>query len=255
MNIRLNEVRKYIENHGEATVETLTELLGCSKMTVWRYLKQLEDEGSIRRVRNGAIATSLAGDTEGLYSQRMHENADAKLSIARAAIPYLVPNTSIFLDAGTTVMSLVRQLPNQHYTIVTSGANIAIELSQRSKSTVSCVGGQISSSSLSLSGPQAEAFLATVNIDTAVLAATGYSAGAGFTVGSYTENSLKRRVIQKADKVILLIDRSKLGRTLPFPFASLSDIDVVICDAPLPEDFIQAARAAGTEVLQVQPAK
>lgn len=83
MNIRLNEVRKYIENHGEATVETLTELLGCSKMTVWRYLKQLEDEGSIRRVRNGAIATSLAGDTEGLYSQRMHENADAKLSIAR----------------------------------------------------------------------------------------------------------------------------------------------------------------------------
>ena len=249
MNIRLNEVRKYIENHGEATVETLTELLGCSKMTVWRYLKQLEDEGSIRRVRNGAIATSLAGDTEGLYSQRMHENADAKLSIARAAIPYLVPNTSIFLDAGTTVMSLVRQLPNQHYTIVTSGANIAIELSQRSKSTVSCVGGQISSSTLSLS------FLATVNIDTAVLAATGYSAGAGFTVGSYTENSLKRRVIQKADKVILLIDRSKLGRTLPFTFASLSDIDVVICDAPLPEDFIQAARAAGTEVLQVQPAK
>ena len=116
MNIRLNEVRKYIENHGEATVETLTELLGCSKMTVWRYLKQLEDEGSIRRVRNGAIATSLAGDTEGLYSQRMHENVDAKLSIARAAIPYLVPNTSIFLDAGTTVMSLVRQLPNQHYT-------------------------------------------------------------------------------------------------------------------------------------------
>ena len=247
MNIRLNEVRKYIENHGEATVETLTELLGCSKMTVWRYLKQLEDEGSIRRVRNGAIATSLAGDTEGLYSQRMHENADAKLSIARAAIPYLVPNTSIFLDAGTTVMSLVRQLPNQHYTIVTSGANIAIELSQRSRSTVSCT--------LSLSGPQAEAFLATVNIDTAVLAATGYSAGAGFTVGSYTENSLKRRVIQKADKVILLIDRSKLGRTLPFTFASLSDIDVVICDAPLPEDFIQAARAAGTEVLQVQPAK
>ena len=232
MNIRLNEVRKYIENHGEATVETLTELLGCSKMTVWRYLKQLEDEGSIRRVRNGAIATSLAGDTEGLYSQRMHENADAKLSIACAAIPYLVPNT-----------------------IVTSGANIAIELSQRSRSTVSCVGGQISSSTLSLSGPQAEAFLATVNIDTAVLAATGYSAGAGFTVGSYTENSLKRRVIQKADKVILLIDRSKLGRTLPFTFASLSDIDVVICDAPLPEDFIQAARAAGTEVLQVQPAK
>ena len=36
MNIRLNEVRKYIENHGEATVETLTELLGCSKIDVYK---------------------------------------------------------------------------------------------------------------------------------------------------------------------------------------------------------------------------
>lgn len=255
MNIRLNEVRKYIENHGEATVETLTELLGCSKMTVWRYLKQLEDEGSIRRVRNGAIATSLAGDTEGLYSQRMHENADAKLSIARCrdTLPRAqhldIPGRRHHRYEPRAAASQPALYHSHEWGQYRHRALPALQ------STVSCVGGQISSSTLSLSGPQAEAFLATVNIDTAVLAATGYSAGAGFTVGSYTENSLKRRVIQKADKVILLIDRSKLGRTLPFTFASLSDIDVVICDAPLPEDFIQAARAAGTEVLQVQPAK
>lgn len=40
---RMEEVRKYIDLHGEATVEDLVALCGgCSKMTIWRYLKQLE---------------------------------------------------------------------------------------------------------------------------------------------------------------------------------------------------------------------
>ena len=41
---RMEEVRKYIDLHWEATVEDLVALCGgCSKMTICRYLKQLED--------------------------------------------------------------------------------------------------------------------------------------------------------------------------------------------------------------------
>lgn len=68
-----------------------------------------------------------------------------------------------------------------------------------------------------------------------MLSTTGYSEKGGFSVGSYTECMLKRKVIQKAGRVILLMDRSKLGRTLPFTFAELEDIDVFICDGPLPQ--------------------
>lgn len=247
---RMEEVRKYIDLHGEATVEDLVALCGgCSKMTIWRYLKQLEEEGAVRRIRGGAISNNVRGDMEGLYSQRMYENTEAKRRIASAALPYLDPHGSLFLDAGSTIMSLVKQLPNLRYAIVTSGTNIAIELSQRFDMSVTCVGGQISGVTLSLSGPQAEAFVDSVNIDTAVLSTTGYSEKGGFSVGSYTESMLKRKVIQKAGRVILLMDRSKLGRTLPFTFAELEDIDVFICDGPLPQ-LRSAAQAAHVELVE-----
>lgn len=249
---RIEDVRKYIDLHGEASVEDLVELCGgCSKMTIWRYLQRLEEEGAIRRIRGGAISNNVRGDIEGLYSQRMYENTEAKRRIAGAALPYLEPLCSIFLDAGSTIMSMVKQLPNLRYTIITSGTNIAIELSQRYDMSVSCVGGQISGSTLSLSGPQAEAFLDTVNIDTAVLSASGYSQKGGFSIGSYTESLLKRRAIEKAGRVILLMDRSKLERTLPFTFASLADIHVLICDGPLPEALLAEAREQGVEVVEV----
>ena len=89
----------------------------------------------------------------------------------------------------------------------------------------------------------------SVNIDTAVLSTTGYSEKGGFSVGSYTECMLKRKVIQKAGRVILLMDRSKLGRTLPFTFAELEDIDVFICDGPLPQ-LRAAAQAAHVELVE-----
>ena len=233
---RMEEVRKYIDLHGEATVEDLVTLCGgCSKMTIWRYLKQLEEEGAVRRIRGGAISNNVRGDMEGLYSQRMYENTEAKRRIASAA--------------GSTIMSLVKQLPNLRYAIVTSGTNIAIELSQRFDMSVTCVGGQISGVTLSLSGPQAEAFVDSVNIDTAVLSTSGYSEKGGFSVGSYTESMLKRKVIQKAGRVIMLMDRSKLGRTLPFTFAELEDIDVFICDGPLPE-LQAAAQAAHVQLVE-----
>jgi hypothetical protein len=56
---RIEDVRKYIDLHGEASVEDLVELCGgCSKMTIWRYLQQLEEEGAIRRIRGGAISNA-----------------------------------------------------------------------------------------------------------------------------------------------------------------------------------------------------
>ena len=251
-NRRIENVRKYIDLHGEVTVDELVELCdGCSKMTIWRYLKRLEEEGAIRRIRGGAISNNARWDKENLYFNRMHENSEAKRRIACAALPFLDINSSIFLDSGSTIMNLAKQLPNQHYVVVTSGANIAMELSQRVEMNVTCLGGEISGATLALSGPQAEAFVDMINIDTAVLSASGYSEQGGFTIGSSAESQLKRKVIHKAARTILLMDSSKQGRTLPFTFATLEDVDIFVGDGPLPQDFLDAAQKAGVKLVEV----
>ena len=251
LNERRAQIRDYIDIHGEATVAELLELCGgCSSMTLWRDLNYLEQEGSIRRTRGGAISMrSIQPDIEGLYSQRAQEHTAEKRSIARAAVQFVQTSHAIYMDAGSTLMCVAKLLPDQHFTIITSGANIAIELSQRRSCNVISVGGQISGNTLSFSGPQAESFLDQVNIDTALMATSGYSLTGGFTSGSFSERQLKRKVIEKASRVIMLMDHSKLGRSLPFTFATLADIHALVTDAKPPIDLLQEAEKHGVQVV------
>jgi DeoR/GlpR family transcriptional regulator of sugar metabolism len=218
-------------------------------MTLWRDLNRLEQEGYIRRTRGGAISVQrLQPGSEGLYSQRALTNTRAKDVIAKAALEYIKPSRSVFFDAGSTIMSLAKLLPDEHFTIITSGANIAAELSQHSLFNVTLIGGQISGNTLSCSGPQAEAFLDAINIETAVMATSGYSVTNGFTSGIFSEQRLKKKVIEKAQQVIMLTDSSKLDRSLPYTFAEMKDIDILIVDFVLPEAVRAEADKYGVRV-------
>ncbi len=249
-NERRARIREFIESHGEASMEELAGLCsGCSSMTLWRDLKKLEDAGAIRRKRNGAIAMRLVQtEGEGIYAQRALTNQQAKNEIAGLALEYVQSGHSVFLDAGSTTMALVKQLPDRYYNILTSGTNISSELSQRSKCTVSIVGGQVNGNTLSCSGPQAEVFIDGVNIDIAIMATSGYSLNNGFTSGSFSEHQLKRKVIKKAKRVVMLMDHSKIDHSMPYTFATLQDIDVLISDAPLPPEIRAEAERCGVLV-------
>ncbi len=87
-----------------------------------------------------------------------------------------------------------------------------------------------------------------LNIDTAVMACSGFDIDAGFTSGSFSEQELKRAVIKKARRVFMLMDSSKIMRSMPFTFARFADIDALICDAPLPEDIQAQADESGVQV-------
>lgn len=248
---RIHRIRDYIDAHGEATVSELAALCnGCSTMTLWRDLNKLEQEGAIRRTRGGAIAMRLVQpDQEGVYSQRAMENVEAKMAIAKAAAFLVRPGSALYLDAGSTLMFTARALPDMHITVVTSAANIALELVRRRHCDVILLGGQVSAGTLSCSGTPAEAALESLNIDTALMAASGFSLTAGFSCGSASESRLKRAILQKAAHSVMLMDSSKLGHDLTFSFATLADVGKLICEAPLPADVTAAAQAAGTELL------
>lgn len=251
MNERIARVRDYIQSRGEVSVSELQSLYeGYSSMTIWRDLKQLEEQGYIRRVHGGVISMQTAAlQIEGVYSKRARENTRQKIAIAKAALELIRPGHAVYLDAGSTLMTLANHMGNDRYTIVTSGANIAIELSQRHTCDVLLTGGQISENTLSCSGAQAETFISSINIDLALMSPSGFSLRTGFTSGSQSESLLKRAVIAKAAKVVMLMDNSKLGRSLPFTFATLTDIDMLICDAPLPIEVSSEVEAKGVSCI------
>ena len=63
----------------------------------------------------------------------------------------------------------------------------------------------------------------------------------------------RRAILRQARQSFLVTDHSKLGRPAPARIASLSEIDTVFIDQPLPEDLTQRCAEWGTTV-QVCPA-
>jgi DeoR/GlpR family transcriptional regulator of sugar metabolism len=223
-------------------------------MTLRRDLITLEQQGHLIRTHGGAvsikkIASAGIKGEEDAYSRRAAENGTAKIIIAEKAISLIEKGRSIYFDAGSTVMCLAEMLPDDNYSILTSGLNIALELVKKSQTSVVSLGGLVNRNTLSGSGPNSLLLLDTINIDLAFMAASGFSIDSGFTVSNIYECELKRKIIQRAKQVIVLMDTSKLNKNQPFTFANLADIDIWICESPLPNEYMQATIAHNVHVM------
>lgn len=246
-NERQQHILQLLEHKGEVHLQQLRDVFPeVSMMTLRRDLISLENEGYLIRTHGGAVSVkkvSAGNGEEASYSRRAGENIESKMAIAEKAVGLVEQGRSIYFDAGSTVMCLSKVLPDEGFSIITSGTNIAIELLKKSRPSVVTLGGHVNRNTLSVSGPNSISFLDTVNIDLAFMAASGFSVDSGFTVSNIYECELKRKVVKRAKKVILLMDSSKINKTLPFTYANLEDINMWVCEKALPDEVaLEAAR-------------
>lgn len=249
--VRRETIKELLNSKGEVLLKELEVLFpDCSSMTLRRDLKYLEDTGFVKRTRGGAVALSrLSMSAEDLYSRRALDNTASKKEIAKKAAGFIESGRSLYLDSGTTLMLFAKEIPDDYFSILTSGPNIALELIKNAKPNVTVIGGQLGRNTLSVSGVNANMFLSGVNIDTAFMAASGFSLQNGFTSGTYSECELKKKVLKSASNIIMLMDSSKVNKSLPYTFGSLDDVDVLVSDGDLPQEIIEAAKKTGTKVV------
>ena len=253
INERQQQILSLLEAKGEVQLNQLRDIFPeLSIMTLRRDLMNLETEGHLIRTHGGAVSvkkiTSTGGE-EDAYSLRATENIDAKMKIAQKALSFVEKGRSLYFDAGSTIMFLAKVLPDENYSIITSGVNIAFELVKKQKPSIVTVGGAINRNTLSISGPNAVSLIDTVNIDLAFMAASGFSPDSGFTVSNIYECELKRKVIERAKKVIVLMDGTKINKTLAFTFAEMKDLDALVCDTTFSADIMKEAKKHGVQVL------
>ena len=246
--IRQESIKEFIEEKNVVTIRQLQELYpDVSLMTIHRDLDALVEEGSIVKFRGGAKSVRHSGDPE--FNVRMRENNAGKLVIAQKALELIQPHTSVFLDASTTNLALARCLPDINLHIFTTGPSIALELCRLHNPVVTLCCGTINRKNLALSGQNTLEMLERINIDQAFIGVSGCSVEAGFTCGTEGDMLVKRLVIQKARTSVAMCTREKLSCLMPYAFAKLPDVDYLISDTPMPENFAAAAREAGVKLL------
>lgn len=241
-------MKEYIEQENVVTIKQLQSLFtNVSLMTIHRDLDALEKDGVIVKFRGGAKSVRHAGDLE--FNVRMNANNLGKSSMARKALELLQPHSSVFLDASTTNLALARVLPDINLNIFTTGPSIALELCRLHNPVVSVCCGTVNRKNMALSGQNTLEMLDKINIDLAFIGVSGCSVEAGFTCGTESDMLVKRKVIRKARRSVVMCGKDKLSCLMPYTFATFEDVDYVISDEQMPDDFVRAAQTAGVILL------
>lgn len=243
---RREAINEKIQQTGEVKLAELEKIFPeVSSMTLRRDLEALERQGRIIRIRGGAKSIAhLSMLKEAVYTQRQAENAQAKIKIADKAAELATVGRSIYIDSGTTCMALAQRLADHNLFVLTPAPNVALELIKNSNIKVNLTGGQLNRDTITLSGFSAVEYVKSINIDIAFMAAGAFSLQNGFTCGDYYEAELKRLIIRKAQQVVMLTDSSKINNGMPYTFARLNQIQTLITDSELPEDYQKAIRQA-----------
>lgn len=246
--IRLETIRQFIEEHHVVTIKQLQVLCpDVSLMTIHRDLDALEQSGDIVKVRGGARSVRHTGDLG--YDVRLRENLTGKNIIARKALQLIQQGSTLFLDASTTNLMLARILPDLDLHIFTTGPNIAIELCRLQNANITLCCGTMNRKNMALSGQNTLQMLDGINIDLAFIGVSGCSAEIGFTCGTESDMLVKRRVIEKARTSVVMCDTDKFSRMMPYTFATLSDVDYLITDREVADNFRIAGLENGVQIL------
>ncbi len=246
-------IKELLHSKPFVSLKELTDLFpDVSSMTVRRDIDYFEQQGEAIKVRGGArsmkfITTSMEEE----FPSRMQKNIPAKEALAKKAIDMLESGRSIFLDSGTTMMTMAALLPeDERLTITTTGPNIALELLNKKQTIVNLVGGMLNRDNISVSGTQALRFLDDINIDIAFIVPSGADAHTGLTCGNYSECELKKLIVEKARRIVVLLDTAKLDKSLPYTFCHLENVYSIITNGTLPDDIEALAEKHGVKIIR-----
>ena len=247
LSFRQSEILEVARTEGRVVVETLAEKFQVTLQTIRRDLTELADAGLLDRVHGGAVLRT--GVSNFGYEERRRMNEGAKTAIGRLCAQAIPNNSSMILNLGTTTEAVARELLNHtNITVVTNNINVANILLANESCEIMVAGGALRRSDGGLVGDLTTDFIEQFKVDFAVIGASALDLDGDVLDFDLPEVRVSRAIIRQSRNVFLVTDATKLGRSAPIKLASLSEIDTVFTDSPLPADLAQRCKDCGTLV-------
>jgi DeoR family transcriptional regulator, aga operon transcriptional repressor len=255
---RWNSLLDLVATNGHLSVTEAAHVLSVSEATIRRDFDQLAEQRMLTRTRGGAVSSSqMTYDLPLLYKTARH--APEKQLIGRAAAALITPDATVALNGGTTTVEVARALVNRGefrdnssataVTVVTNALSIASELAIRPQIKLVVTGGVARPESYELTGPLATYVLSDLTFDWAILGVDGLDALAGATAHHEGEASINRLMAQRAQRVGIVADDSKLGKRAFARVCGIDEIDVVVTNAAQDTPAAAALADKGIKVI------
>lgn len=218
-----DKILSFVKSKGYASMEEISSFIDISPSTVRRYIMDMDKEGLLVRERGGAssIKTNAFPMVDQKLIVRERMEGESKLKIAKVALAMIEPNTTIYIDAGSSTLTLAKLLPSgMPITIVTDSLTIATVTSEKGINTY-LIGGILKITTDATVGPMAEEELSKFHFNQAFMGANAVDEKYGFMTPDFSEASLKRKAVELSEKAIFLVDKTKFEKKSVVSFASL----------------------------------
>lgn len=241
LSFRQTEILEIARNEGRVAVEDLAQRFDVTLQTIRRDLTDLADAGHLDRVHGGAVTKTGVANIG--YEARRRMNEAAKAAIARTCAAAIPDNCSLILNLGTTTEAVARELlHHKNITVVTNNMNVANILVGNPGCEVMVAGGALRRSDGGLVGELTTQFFEQFKVDFAVIGTSALDRDGDLLDFDLAEVRVSKAIIRQARTAFLVTDHSKLDRSAPARLASLSELDAVFTDKPLPDDLAAKCR-------------
>lgn len=224
---RHDYIMRQINLHNRVLTSDLVEKLAVSEDTIRRDLQELSETNLLYKVHGGALSKSYHStfDDSTVYAK------DAKIAIAKKAIPLMKDGMVILTGGGTTIIELVKLLPeNLQATFFTISPLVAVELAKYQYVEVILIGGLFSKNSQITYGGHVISQLADINADLCLMGTSALHPFDGITDTDWEINQLKKAMLASSKKSAVLCISEKMDISLRLKVAALANITYLVTE-------------------------
>jgi DeoR family transcriptional regulator, ulaG and ulaABCDEF operon transcriptional repressor len=251
---REDRILEALQPSGFVTYRALEALLDASPATIRRDLARLEEEGRIARVHGGAKLTGEDGTDRALrlagtpFDQSITQHLTAKQAIGKAAAALCDPGEGVMIDGGTTTLQMCPHLAGLDLQVLTNSLHIVTALLPQPGTKILLPSGAVFREQNIILAPAGEESMPRFHAPKLFMGAAAIGPQ-GVMQADVVLVAAERRLIDRAEQVILLVDSSKFVSSSGTIVCGLDEVDVVITDAGIEPAMQAALEGAGVRVV------
>jgi DeoR family transcriptional regulator, ulaG and ulaABCDEF operon transcriptional repressor len=249
-----------LEQRGFISFQDLEERMAASPATIRRDLTRLTEAGLITRVRGGAkLAAAPKGGRAAKdgapsalmgvpFNENINRNRRQKELVGREAAKLCKAGEAVMIDGGSTTLQMCAHLAGMNLQVLTNSLHIVNALLSQTGTRLLVPGGQVFAEQNIILSAAGDDCMPRFHAPRLFMGAAALGP-AGLMQADIILVAAERRLIDRADEIVVLVDSSKFHGPSGHVVCPLDELDVVVTDAGISADSIKMLDKAGVKLI------
>lgn len=243
--MRDNAILELVRDRRFVRIEWLAAHFGVAPQTIRRDVRELCDQGLLRRHYGGVGPMDFASVNLDFDRRRLLHRVERK-RIAAAVAGMIPDGSALTMGIGTTPCHVAEALSDHHdLLIITCNLRVAEAFAQSRDCRIVLPSGEVRNRHRDINLAGAAAQCADYRVDFAIFGVGGIDQDGSLLDFDSQEVDLRRSMIANSRESILVADQSKIGRAAPARGGMIDSVDHLVTDTHLPASLTARVVNAG----------